>query len=579
MSKARRSEPQPAPQGPHEPPEPSEPHVGLGDVAPTDPAVDAAEEAALPSVAAPGLVRASLLVAVGTALSRLTGFARLAATAYAIGFERLTDTYTLANTTPNIVYELLLGGVLSATLVPIFVQQHEEEDDEGTSAVVTVAVALLVAVCVVAFLAAPLIVRLYTVGVEGDVASDQQVVATDLLRLFVPQILFFGLTAIGTALLNARRRFATPAFAPTLNNVAVTAMLLALPRLAGGTPTLEQVRDDPVLLLTLGLGTTAGIILMTVALLPALKRHHVHLRWNLDLRHPAVRSVGRLTGWTLGYVLTNQLSLLVVLILANRERGGVSSYTGAFIFFQLPHALVAVSLMTTLVPELSSAAQRGDHPTYRDRFSTGVRLMALVILPAATGYVVLARPIVSALLERGALSVDSAVLTADTLAAFAAGLFGFSIYLFALRGFYALRDTRTPFLLNVGENALNGVLALALVGPFGIPGLAGAYAVAYTVAAVVALFVLQRRVGSLDGRRAARSIAKVAAACVAMGIAVALVARSVGDSDGAGAVLRTGAGVAVGALVFALAVVLLRVEEVAPLVARLRRATGSAGPA
>ena len=553
--------------------------VALGEVAPTDPAVDAAEEAALPSVAAPGLVRASLLVAVGTALSRLTGFARLAATAYAIGFERLTDTYTLANTTPNIVYELLLGGVLSATLVPIFVQQHEEEDDEGTSAVVTVAVALLVAVCVVAFLAAPLIVRLYTVGVEGDVAADQQEVATDLLRLFVPQILFFGLTALGTALLNARRRFATPAFAPTLNNVAVTAMLLALPRLAGGTPTLEQVRDDPVLLLTLGLGTTAGIILMTVALLPALRRHHVRLRWNLDFRHPAVRSVGRLTGWTLGYVLTNQLSLLVVLILANREQGGVSAYTGAFIFFQLPHALVAVSLMTTLVPELASAAQRRDHPTYRDRFSTGVRLMALVILPAATGYVVLARPIVSALLERGALSVDSAVLTADTLAAFAAGLFGFSIYLFALRGFYALRDTRTPFVLNVGQNALNGLLALALVGPFGIPGLAGAYAVAYTVAAVVALVVLQRRVGSLDGRRVARSIAKVAVACVAMGVAVALVARSVGDPDGVGAIVRTGAGVAVGALVFAMAVVLLRVEEVSPLVARLRRSTGGPGPA
>ena len=549
------------------------------DPTPADPVAGAPEEVALPAVAAPGLMRASLLVAVGTALSRLTGFGRLAATAYAIGFDRLTDTYTLANTTPNIVYELLLGGVLSATLVPIFVQQHEEDDDEGTSAVVSVAVALLVAVCVVAFLAAPLIVRLYTVGVEGTVAADQQAVATDLLRLFVPQILFFGLTAIGTALLNARRRFATPAFAPILNNVAVTAMLLALPRLAGGTPTLEQVRSDRVLLLALGLGTTAGIVLMTLALLPALKRHHVHLRWNLDLRHPAVRHVGRLTGWTLGYVLTNQVSLLVVLILANREQGGVSAYTGAFIFFQLPHALVAVSLMTTLVPELSSAAQRGDHPTYRDRFSTGVRLMALVILPAATGYVVLARPIVSALLERGALSVDSAQLTADTLAAFAVGLFGFSIYLFALRGFYALRDTRTPFLLNVGENILNAMLAVALIGPFGIPGLAAGYAVAYTVAAVVALVVLQRRVGSLDGRRVARSIGKVALACVAMGAAVELVARNVGGPEGVGAAVRTGAGVAVGAVVFAVAIAVLRVEEVAPLVARLRGTTGAAGPA
>jgi putative peptidoglycan lipid II flippase len=547
---------------------------------PPEPGAAAAEEAALPEVvSSPGLVRASLVVAVGTGLSRLTGFARLAATAYAIGFARLTDTYTLANTTPNIVYELLLGGVLSATLVPLFVQQAEEEDDEGTSAVVSVAVALLVAVCVVAFFAAPLIVRLYTVGVEGDVAADQQEVATALLRLFVPQILFFGLTALGTALLNARRHFAVPAFAPALNNIAVTAMLLALPRLAGGTPTLEQVRDDPVLLLTLGLGTTVGIVLMTVVLLPALKRAGVRLRPHLDLHHPAVRHVGRLSGWTLGYVLTNQLSLLVVLVLANREQGGVSAYTGAFIFFQLPHALVAVSLMTTLVPELASAARREDHAAYRARFSTGVRLMALVILPAATGYVVLARPIVSALLERGALSVDSADLTADTLAAFALGLFGFSIYLFALRGFYALRDTRTPFLLNVGENVLNGLLALALIGPLGIPGLAVAYAAAYTVAAVVSLVVLRRRVGSLDGRRSARSIAKLVVASATMALAVWLVARSVGGPEGVGAIVRTGAGVVVGAAVFAVATVVLRVEEVAPLVARMRRVTSGAGQA
>ncbi len=551
----------------------------VGDPNPPDPALEAPEEAAIPAIASPGLVRSSLVVAVGTALSRFTGFVRLAATAYAIGFDRLTDTYTLANTTPNIVYELLLGGVLSATLVPVFVQQADEDDEEGTSAVVSVAVALLVAVCVVAFLAAPLIVRLYTVGVAGDVAADQQAVATDLLRMFVPQILFFGLTALATALLNARRRFAAPAFAPALNNVVVTGVLLALPRLAGGTPTLEEVRGDPVLLLTLGLGTTAGIVVMTVVLLPALRRAGVRIRPHLDLKHPAVRHVGRLSGWTLGYVLTNQASLLVVLILANREQGGVSAYTGAFIFFQLPHALVAVSLMTTLVPELSSAAHRDDHPTYRDRFSTGVRLMALVILPAATGYVVLARPIVSALLERGALSVDSAELTADTLAAFAVGLFGFSIYLFALRGFYALRDTRTPFLLNVGQNLLNVLFALALVGHFGIPGLAAAYAAAYTVAAVVALVVLQRRVGSLDGRHVARSIGRVTAACVAMGLAVEVVALRVGGTDGVGAVVRTGAGVAVGAMVYAVAVVALRVEEVAPLVARARRATGAAGPA
>jgi putative peptidoglycan lipid II flippase len=520
----------------------------------------------------PSLLRSSAVVALGTALSRLTGFGRLAATAYAIGFARLTDTYTLANTTPNMVYELLLGGVLSATLVPIFVHQHEEDDEDGTSAILTVAAALLVAVVVVGLLAAPWIVRLYTLGVEGQVAADQEHVATDLLRMFMPQMLFYGLTAMATALLNARRSFAVPAFAPVVNNLLVTAVLLSLPAIAGHTPTLQDVRDDPVLLWTLGLGTTAGIVAMTLVLWPALRRAGVHFKARLDFKHPAVRQVGRMSGWTLGYVICNQISLLVVLVLANREPGGVSSYTGAFIFFQLPHALFAVTLMTTLVPELSAAASRGDRVLFRERFSLGMRLMALVVLPAATGYVVLARPIVSALLERGALEAASAELTADVLAAFATGLFGFSTYLFALRGFYARRDTKTPFLLNVAQNTLQVVLALALEPVLGVPGLAVAYAVSYSAAAVLALVVLRKLGGGrLDGRRVARSVAKVLVACVVMAVAVMAVSRFVGDDDGAGAIVRTVVGVLVGGATFAVAVVALRVEEVTALRQRVLR--------
>lgn len=532
----------------------------------------ATEEDAGTTLGPPSLLRSSAVVALGTALSRLTGFGRLAATAYAIGFDRLTDTYTLANTTPNMVYELLLGGVLSATLVPIFVHQHEDGDEEGTSAIVTVATALLVAVVVVGLVAAPWIVRLYTLGVEGQVAADQQEVATDLLRMFMPQMLFYGLTAMGTALLNARRSFAAPAFAPAVNNLLVTAVLLALPTIAGHTPALSDVRNDPALLWTLGLGTTAGIVAMTMTLLPALRNAGVRLKARLDFKHPAVRQVGRMSGWTLGYVICNQASLLVVLVLANREAGGVSSYTGAFVFFQLPHALFAVTLMTTLVPELSGAAHRRDRVVFRERFSLGMRLMALVVLPAATGYVVLARPIVSALLERGALEAASAELTADVLAAFATGLFGFSTYLFALRGFYARRDTRTPFLLNVAQNTVQVVLALALEPVLGVPGLAFAYAASYSAAAVLSLVMLRRMGGGrLDGRRVARSIAKVVAACAAMAAAVMVVTRLVGDDEGAGAIVRTAVGVAVGGLSFAVAVVVLRVEEVTALRQRVLR--------
>jgi putative peptidoglycan lipid II flippase len=525
------------------------------------------DDAADPS---PSIIRSSAVMAVGTAASRLTGFVRLAAMAYALGVGRLTDTYTLANTTPNIVYELLLGGVLSATLVPVFVHHFEEGDDDGPSAIVTVSTVLLIALTAVGLVAAPWVLRLYSSSVDGSVGAEQREVGTALLRLFMPQMLFYGLTAMGTALLNARRRFASPALVPTLNNIVVTAMLLAIPHLAGHNPTLDDVRDDRVLLWALGLGTTAGIVAMTVALWPFVHRAGIRLRWVFDLRNEAVREVARLSGWTVGYVITNQLALLVVLILANRTGGGVAAYTIAFVFFQLPHALVAVSLMSALVPEMSSAVRRSDTPGYKRHFSLGIRLISLVVLPAATGYVVLAHPIVTALVEYGAAKdVD---LVADCLAMFAIGLFGFSLYLFILRGFYARRDTRTPFLLNVVENALNIVLALALEPWLGVKGLALALALAYSISAVLAFAVLRARVGLLGGRRLALAVGKIGLASAAMAAAVILVASRVGSDDGGGAVVRSAAGVAVGLVVFVVTVVALRTEEVAALRTRFQRA-------
>lgn len=512
----------------------------------------------------PSLLRSSGVVALGTAFSRSTGFLRLAATAYAIGFGALNDTYTLANVTPNIVYELLLGGVLSATLVPVFVHHTEEGDDEGTSAVISVATAALVAVTVLGIVAAPALVRLYTVTAESGVAAEQREVATNFLRLFMPQMIFYGLTAMGTALLNARRSFAVPAFAPALNNLFVSGILISLPHVAGHVPSLGDVRDDSTLLLLMGLGTTLGIALMTVALLPAVRRSGFHFRPNFDLRNPAVREVGRMSGWTLGYVLTNQVSLLLVYLLANRQVGGVSTYTGAYVFFLLPHALVAVSIMTTFVPELASSARAGDQATYRERYSAGVRLMALVILPAAAGYVVLARPIMRTLLQRGALEAASATLTADNLSMFALGLLGYSIYLFTLRGYYALRDTRTPFLLGLGQNALNITIALALEPSLGVPGLALAFGISYTVAAVGAVWTLRRRVGSLESGRILQSLARITLACLAMAAAVAVTMRVVPDVD----LLQMAAGITVGAVVYVTAVLLLRVEEVATVRSR-----------
>jgi putative peptidoglycan lipid II flippase len=526
---------------------------------PSDPSELAPE--VVPALGRRTIVRSSAVVAAGTALSRVTGVFRVGALVYALGQTRLSDVYTVANTMPNLIYELLLGGVLSATLVPVFAERVDEEDG-GTAAVVSVAGIALVVVTVVGVVAAPAVIDVFAAQLQepvaGEVAAYSEV-GTTLLRFFMPQVLFYGLITIVTALLHARRSFAAPAYAPVLNNLVVTAMFLSLPAIVGrdtsATDALVDAVGDSTLVLLLGLGTTVGVVVMALAMVPSLVRLHVPLRFDPDWRHPAVRRVVRLSGWTIGYVVANQVALLVVYALANRGDGGdLTAYNVAFTFFQLPHGLFAVSIMTTFLPELAEAARRRDDGVFRERFAMGLRMMALVVLPASAGYMALAQPLVG-ILPLGGASVE---LTAGILVAFAAGLAGFSTYLYALRGFYARQDTRTPFVLNLGENVAHVALAVPFLTLWGIEGLAAAYSVAYLLSAVAALVVLSRRVGGLVGGGLVGSAGRMAVASVACGLAAWGASTLVGTSDW----LQLVVGVSAGALTYLVALLVLRVEEV-----------------
>jgi putative peptidoglycan lipid II flippase len=526
------------------------------------------------------LLQSSAIVGVGTALSRITGFLRVAAIGYALGVTTVAGVYSYANETPNIVYELLLGGVLTATLVPQFVKHLQDRDPDASSAVVSVAMLGLVVLTVLGVLLAPYIVDIYTLRVSGPGRVEQQELATKLLRLFMPEMLFYGFVALATALLQARRRFAAAAFAPILNNVVVITMFLALPRIIDGPLTVHRLNHDNGLVLLLGLGTTAGIALMALALVPALYAARVKLRFLPSLRHSAVRVVFRLSGWTMGYVIANQIALWVVLVFANGERGGSFAYLSAFAFFQLPYGLFSVSVMTAVGPELASAGGRGDLPALRHRFARALRLTLTVIVPAAAVYVALARPIVVALLQRGAFDASDAALVGDTLVGFAIGLPFFSTYLFSLRAFYALSDTRTPFLLNCVENAVNIGLAILFFDRFGIPGLAYAYSAAYAVGALLTLTVLSRRLGGLQGRGIGTSAVKVLVVSVLAAGAAWVIGDAVGWTDAPTAIVAVALGLVAAMGVTALGLWILRVEEFRELVAlvRLRRDRGPRTP-
>jgi putative peptidoglycan lipid II flippase len=510
------------------------------------------------------LLRSNLSVATGTALSRVTGLARVAVLGMVLGQGGLTDAYNQANATPNLVYELLLGGVLSATLVPLFTRLDHEGDREGTSAVLSVAAVVLVVVTAVAVVAAPLVFHMYSWLTDSAVDAGQyREVGTLLARVFLVQIFFYGLNALASAVLNAKRRFFAAAWVPALSNLVIIGSLLLVPGAVDGrVPVLDDVLTNDRLRWTLGLGATVGIAVMALALIPSLVASGTPLRFHPDLRNPAVRRLRSLSGWALGYVVANQVAILVVQNLTRAGSGNQDAYVRAFTFFVLPHGLLAMSIATTFLPEMSSAIAARDRARLIDRTSLGIRLIALLTIPAAFGLFVLRRPIVGLAFQHGEFDIAAGDRTARALAGFALGLGGFSIYLFVLRAFYAHQDARTPFMLNVGENLLNIVLAFVLVDRYGVMGLGAAFAIAYVVSAGWALQVLAYKVRGFPAREVLASVWRITLASVVMAEAVWAVAHLTGGNAGGAALVRVGAATATGLVVYVAVLALLRAPEI-----------------
>lgn len=525
------------------------------------------------------MLRSNITVAVGTALSRLTGLIRVVVFSVIIGQTALADAYDGANNSPNAIYELLLGGVLSASLVPLFTKHVEEDDDDATTAVVTVAVLALTAITALAILAAPWIFHLFSIHPPSTVDAGQyRTVGTALARIFLIQIFFYGLSAVGAALLNARRRFFAAAWAPVLSNVVIIASLLLVPTMVGHqTLQLGEVLTNDRLRYTLGLGATLGIAVMALALWPALKSANVPLRFNSNFRHPAVKKLMQLSGWTLGFVVANQIAVIVVKNLAlGSGEGHQAAYTAAFTFFLLPHGLLAVSIATTFVPELARFVTRRDKAAFIERASLGIRMVALLTLPAGLGLFVLRRAIIGGILQHGNLTAAQAATTSRALGGFALGLVGFSLYLFVLRAFYAHQDARTPFIINLFENALNIILAWVLVDRYGVLGLGVSFAIAYLLSAALALLVLSYKVHGFELRPIYESMWRMTLAAVIMAEVVWWVSTHIGANTGWGAIVRTVLGTVVGTMVYVAILLVLRAPELDQLRDRLRNRRGPA---
>ena len=524
-------------------------------------------------------------MAVGTALSRVTGLARLAAAAYALGVteSRIADTYNIANTLPNVIYELVLGGVLTGVFIPVIVEElrTKEKDEawESVSSLVTTAMVVLVAISLFSVIAAPAVIRLFTLRLHGADATEQQALATFFLRVFAPQIALYGYAAISAALLNAHDRFAVPMFVPILNNLVVIATFLAFAAAVPGSPSVASVNAHLSWKLLLAAGTTAGVALMAIANWPYVRRLPGRLKIILGFRHPAVRKLGRLSMWTFGYVISNQITFAIALVLANSVQGGPTAYFTAFAFFQLPYGIAAVSIMTALVPTLSAQYVDGNDAGFRARTAGGLRAMALLMIPSTATYLILSRPLIRTLLQHGVMQEASSKLVASTLDMLALGLLPFSAFLLLLRAFYARQDTKTPLLVNIVSNVVYLVFSFALFQVYDVRGLALAHSICYATAAGLAAYLLSKRIGGLETAKTARELLKIGVASAAAAAAMLACLWAISSVVGGDvrAILQLLIGGGVGLVVYLASARALRLEELSLfarlLPGRLRRLT------
>lgn len=525
---------------------------------------------------ATSLGRNSAIMAAGTLLSRLTGFARVIAVLAVLGVSGVDDAYNYANAIPNIVYDLLLGGILSASLVPVFVEQLRNNDraegDRAISAILTTIAAVLAAITVLLVVAAPLIIRFY-LSLKGHSvgATDERAVGTSLLHLFAPQVFFLGAIVVSTALLNARRQFATAAFSPVINNV-IAIIAIGVTDLVAHSTDVSVFRGDHQAIAVLGIGTTLGYVVQLLVQVPAMIRSSVRIRPVWDLRHPAVRQVVGLSGWLLGVVVANQVSLNVILVFAGKNTGDATAYQNAYQFFQLPYALFTVSIASALTPDLAEKWTREDKLGFAKRMIGGLRVTLAFLLPAAVGYALLARPLITLAVQHGQVHAAGANVLSATLIGFVVGLPGFSAFVLLMRGYQAMQDTRTMFKMYALENLLSLVATYPAYHAWGVQGLALAWSVPYSIIAGVAAVGLRRRVGSLGGSLTVRALWRIAVASAVMGIVLAAL-RSVLPAGGGtlGLLGRLIVEIAAGAGVYFLGARALGIEEIQPVIRLGRR--------
>ena len=467
----------------------------------------------------PNLARSSQVMALGTLASRLTGFLRTFVFVYALGTASLANAYNNSNTLPNTIYYLMLGGIFTSVVVPLLVKAAKEDPDRGEAyaeRIYTVGVVALLTVTVVATMLAEPLVNLYGGNIKGTPELNaQHHLMVIFAYFFIPQIFFYGMDSLLGAILNTRGRFGANMWTPVINNVVVIAVGGLFVVTEGLHRTSQTISPAGVKLLAIG--TTLGIVIQSIALFPVLRRAGFSMRLRWDLRRAEISQIGHMAGWMLGYVASQWAGNLVAQRVANAAQAaggnGFSTYSYAWQLFQLPYAVVGISVISALLPRMSGHASDRRYSLVRDDFSTGVRLASVIVVPAAVFLGVLGAPLCEFLFAHGSTSPQQARYIGEVFGMFSLGLVPFMLTQLQLRVFYSFHENRTPAIIGMVMlvvGVIGSLIALTVLPPRQVViGLAAAYVVVTLTGAVLAWPLLLRRVGSLDGWRITRSLVRM----------------------------------------------------------------------
>ncbi|MGC0365818.1 putative peptidoglycan lipid II flippase [Rhodococcus sp. 27YEA15] len=472
-----------------------------------------------------GLARGGGKMTVASAVSRLTGLARTTALTAVLGVGLVGDAYSAANSLPGMIYQLLLGGVLAAVMLPYLTRQRARGrrlDREQTQRLLTVAALALAAITLVALACVPLIV--------GALVSDpeQRRLASLFAYLLLPGIVGYGMTAVMTSVLNVRAVFAAPAWAPVINNIVLLvsiSVFLLVPGPVTLTPTTMTVPQ----ILVIGVGTLLGVVSQAAAV--ALALHRTGFRWKLRVRvipHTwrPIRAGAPILGWVIVYVVAGQIGI-VVAMKAALAREGFAAYLQADLLFQVAYGVLGVSLLTVLMPRIAQSISVGDVRAVISDLGRGARYSVVTLIPVTVALMVLA-PSLTTVIFIGQVDVASARQIGTALALSAFGLVPFAMVMLQLRVFYAGNDTRTPAVINgvmvTVKIAVIVVAAHSLGGDAFFVTLCSAGSVSFVVGAVLGHVLLRKRYGLLGFHHVGETLGRIVAASVpAGGLALAVV--------------------------------------------------------